>query len=104
LEKFKPLLEKSKWNAYLKSAFPKDPSWNTETIGIFSDVNKCYKFYSGKPMEGTEEMYPWMKYTFGVYYFYKNFVDPDVTKLKTTNLANMILKKMDENISGSKNS
>jgi hypothetical protein len=99
LDRFIPALKASKWNAMLTDAF-KITEWNTQFIGIFSDVNKCYQFYANEPMEGTADIFDWMKYIFGVYYYYENFSNPDVTKLKTTNLAKLVLEKMDEAIQG----
>lgn len=46
-------------------------------------------------MAGTEDIFPWMKYIFGVYYFYENFPDAQITKLITTNMAKRILEKME---------
>lgn len=96
LDWFKPTLEKSDYNKFVGDAF-KDlgGTWNTQTIGIFSDINKCYQYYANQPMPGTEAIFPWMKYIFGVYYYFENFPDPQITKLITTNMAKRILEKME---------
>jgi hypothetical protein len=71
------------------------PTWNTKTIGIMSDLYKCSYFYDNKALEGLEDFDEWMKYIFGVFYYYENFADAKSTKLQTTNIAKLILEKMD---------
>jgi hypothetical protein len=94
LDRFAPTIVASKWNQYLKN-IPGATKWDTKNIGILSDIYKCSEYYDDKPMEGLESIKDWMKYIFGVFYYYENFPDAKVTKLQTTNISKMILQKME---------
>lgn len=74
--------------------FKNGKEYDLNTTGIFADVNKCYYYYNGKPMNGTEAFYDKMQYTFAIYYVNMRYRDPMVTKLWTTKMSQYIIDKM----------
>ena len=99
-KKVEPILEKAKPVA---TFFPGQKKYNLNTSGIFSDLNKCFYFATGKAMSGTEDIFPKMKYIFGIYYINSKYVNLKIRKLYTTNMSKKILEYMRAAINRDKN-
>lgn len=80
--------------------FKNGKEYDLNTTGIFADVNKCYFYYYGVPMKGTEEFYDKMQYAFSIYYIATKYLDFNITKLYTTKMSQYIVDKMKKVISG----
>jgi Histidine phosphatase superfamily (branch 2) len=103
LDRFIPTITASSVNGFLKNMPSPNTVWDTKSIGILSDLFKCSEFYDNKLLAGLESMKDWMKYIFGVYYYYDNYPDAKVTKLGLTGSSKLILEKMELQIKGDKN-
>lgn len=83
-----------------KDYFEGKSKYDLNTLGIFSDVNKCYFFSTGHPMEGTESVFEKMKYIFGIYYINSKYTNINIRKLYTSNMAKDIIQKFEQKIAG----
>lgn len=83
--------------------FKQGKDYDLNTTGIFADVNKCYYYYEGKGMEGTDDIIDQMQTAFAIYYIASKFKDPMINKLWTTKMSQYIISKFQGVMSGKSN-
>lgn len=95
-DKITPVVEKA---FPCKQFFGKE-KYDLKTLGIFSDINKCYYYNEGKAMAGTESVMDKMKYVFGIYYINAKYTNDGIKKLYTSKMSQDIIKNFEDKIAG----